>query len=90
MNLDIERTTYAIMAHGHDFIMRGLNAGKLSRESPEALFEEKLKEEEKRVQSSENTEGKTAEDYQQSGSHVNIMIRHYSNLPQRKRLDTRA
>lgn len=40
MSSGIESTTYAIMAHGHSFITKGINAGKHSKESQEAKVEE--------------------------------------------------
>lgn len=60
----IEKTTYAIMANGFDFISKWFNAGKPSKESEEAIFEEKLEEERKKVTPLYDTQGKIVRNYQ--------------------------
>ena len=76
MNLDIARITYAIAVHGYDFITRGLNAGKQSRESQEAIFEEELEAERKSVVQIYDAQGKIVK-YQQSENPINIIIGNY-------------
>ncbi len=47
--IDAIRTSYAIMTNGFDFVMRGLNAGKRSKESVDAEIEMQREEEKKKI-----------------------------------------
>lgn len=57
----IESTTYAIMAHGHSLITKGLNAGKPSKESQDAIIEKEREEEKRKIIPIYNSRGKIIE-----------------------------
>jgi hypothetical protein len=61
MSSGIESTTYAIMAHGHSLITKGINAGKPSRESDDARNEKEREEERRTVIAIYNSRGKIIE-----------------------------
>lgn len=61
----IARVSYAMMSHGYDFITRGLNAGKLSRDALEAIAERDSEEERKRI--SPISESRTQTTYNSKG-----------------------
>jgi len=61
----IARVSYAMMAQGYDFITRGLNAGRPSKESQEAIAEREAEEERKRI--SPISESRTQTTYNSKG-----------------------
>jgi hypothetical protein len=61
MSSSIESATYSIMSHGHSFITKGLNAGKPSKESQEAIIEREREEEKRRIIPIYNSRGKIIE-----------------------------
>lgn len=67
MSLGIEKITYAIMTQ-YDFITKGLNAGKPSKESQDARIERE--EEKKRVIPIYNSQGKIVEYPEDNQSYI--------------------
>ena len=70
-------------------IRKNEEQGRVAAEVQEAIFQEKLKEIQESIQPVYNTRGKIVEDSMQSGSHIDIVVQHYCNLPP-KRVDTSA
>ena len=73
-NIDLARTTYAIMAQGYDFLTKGLNAGRPSKESQEAIAEREAEEERKRISSI--SESRTQTTYNSKGQLIQYQDMH--------------
>jgi hypothetical protein len=75
------RTSYAMMTQGYDFITRGINAGRPSKESKEAIAEREAEEERKtisptsesRMQTTYNSKGQLIQ-YLDIASQINIRV----------------
>lgn len=69
MSSGIERTTYAIMTQ-HDFITKGINAGRPSKESQDARTEMEREEEKRTIVPIYNSRGKIIEYPEQNQRYV--------------------